>query len=70
MIQSIDLSDLGNTSDVDGPSFIDWLSTSTASYLLYRHTWEGDVGKEGAHLPFQAWPFFHSILSLKLQPKA
>jgi len=50
-IQRVGLSDLGNTSGVDGPSSIDWPSTPRASYLLYTGTWEGEVGEEGVRLP-------------------
>lgn len=47
MIQEIRLSDLGDTSGVDGPSSTDCHSSSRASHLLYRGTWEGEGGKEG-----------------------
>ena len=71
VIQGVDLSDLGNTSDLDIPSStssIDWHSTSRATYLLYRGTWEGEVGMEGVHLLPWAWAFPHSLLSFKPLP--
>jgi len=67
VIQGVDLSDLSNISGVHGPSCTSslvWHSTSRSSYLLYRGTWECEVGKEGLHLS----PFFRSLLSFKLLP--
>lgn len=49
--QGVGLSDSCNTSGADGPpssSSID--QPSTSSYLLYRRTWEGEVGKKGIYL--------------------
>lgn len=48
VIQGIGLSDPASTCSVHEPLFssaIVWSSTSRASYLLYRVTWEGGMGK-------------------------
>ncbi|KAK4826730.1 hypothetical protein QYF61_010983 [Mycteria americana] len=73
LIREVRSSGLGDTSGVDGlssPSSIDWTSTSRASYLLYRGTWEGKVGKEGVRLPPRAWTCLHSLFSFELLPSA
>ena len=74
LIQEVRSSDLGDdTSGVDGlssPSSIAWPSTSRASYLLYRGTWGGEVGKEGLRLPPRAWTCLHSLFSFELLPSA
>ncbi|KAK4825622.1 hypothetical protein QYF61_001302 [Mycteria americana] len=53
----------GDTSGIDGPSSpssIDWPSTSRASYLLCRGTWEGEIREELIKSP-------HNILEAKLE---
>jgi len=49
VIWGVGLSGLRNSSGVDGStptSSTDWYSTARPSYLLYRGTWGGVVGKE------------------------
>jgi len=69
VVWGVSLSDTGNTSGVDGlPSTlsIDCLSTSRASYLLYRGAWEGQMCKEEVCLLLQAFASFP--FSYCLQP--
>lgn len=53
VISCLGLSDPVNTSDVAGPSsssHVVWHSTSRASNIVYRGTWQSEVVREGFHL--------------------
>jgi len=64
-MQGIGQLNLGNNSNLYGLSSSSFGSTSTATYLLYKGTWEGEVLMEDMHLLHHAGTCHHSPLSLK-----
>lgn len=64
---------LGDLFDMDGPLTISWFacpSSFRVSYLVFKSTCEGEVGREGLSLLPKAEIWFHSLLSLRSPPSA
>lgn len=69
-MQVVGCSTLHNISIPEEPSStfsFPWSSDSRASYLLYKGSWKGEVGREGIGLPQS---HFYSSPSLRSHPSA